>query len=620
MNRFYRFAGGLLLISTTAIAQTQTKTQMPLMQRVKPTTDAVAHNFIGSRDGVEPIWSDDFSDPTTWELSTWQGAPQLNWQIGVGLENTGGFPTAPVQSTTADNGYAMLDSDGFANQSLVEKSMMTTVNPIDLSNVDRVVLQFESFYRKWTYEECYIVVSTTNDDWPDLTPDTDISSLPNVFYAWPGMEVQAVINNPTLVRINISEVAGGQEQVWIRFHWTGTYGYSWFVDDVAIIEQPENDVVMNYSFLSHTGTGEEYGRIPQNQLNDFMQVGGEFYNFGFGDQTDVEMVLELFDENDVLVFDAVFSESLMATTDTVMAEEFVEIPTLESGLYRSVATVASNEESSDGVFFGNNSFLRNFEVSERYYSVDGLGIHPEENQAIGSIGSNSFEDAPDGLMVMAYYEVVQDLDVYGIEFLTTATSTELGCAVIASLHDSTDIRNQTVTNAIYQGDIYDLTEADIANGFTRILFPEVQTLAAGGYYAALELFSGSGEAHIRVLNDLTVPQPALASMIYIPDDQVYTNGNAIAVRLITDQTLSIADRGMLSGVNVFPNPTNGVLNISLPTAEPHSVEVFDLMGRNASTSVVNGNGIIDMTGMVPGVYMVRVSNGEAFIVQRVVVQ
>jgi hypothetical protein len=392
------------------------------------------------------------------------------------------------------------------------------------------------------------------------------------------------------------------------------------VDDVAIIEQPENDVVMNYSFLSHTGTGEEYGRIPQSQLNDFMQVGGEFYNFGYGDQTNVEMVLELFDENDVLVFDAVFSESLMATTDTVMAEEFVEIPVLEPGLYRSVATVASTEESSDGVFFGNNTFLRNFEVSERYYSVDGLGIHPEENQAIGSIGSNSFEDAEDGLMVMAYYEVVQDLDVYGIEFLTTATSTELGCAVIVSLHDSTDIRNQTVTNAIYQGDIYDLTEADIANGFTRILFPEVQTLAAGGYYAAVELFSANGESHIRILNDLSVPQPALASMIYIPDDQVYTNGNAIAVRLITDQTLSIADRGMLSGVNVFPNPTNGVLNITLPSAEPHSVEVFDLMGRNASTSVINGNGTIDMTGMVPGVYMVRVSNGEAFTVQRVVVQ
>lgn len=617
MKKIYCFVAGMMLASTGTMAQT--KTQMPLNQRVKATKDAGSHSFNAHRDGVTPIWADDFSNPGNWELSTWQGAPNLNWQIGIGLENSGSFQTAPVQSTTAGNGYAMLDSDGFANQSLVEKSMMTTANPIDLSEVERVVLQFESFYRKWTYEECYIVVSTTNDDWPDLTPDTDISNLPNVFYAWPEMEVQAVISNPTLVRINISEAAGGQEQVWIRFHWTGTYGYSWFVDDVAIIEQPENDVVLNYSFLSHTGTGEEYGRIPASQLNDFMQVGGEFYNFGFGVQTALSLEMEVFNESDEVVFGASFSEPTLATEEALMLEDFIDIPSLAPGLYRGVSTVTSNEET-DGLFFSNNTYLRNFHVSEQYYSVDGLGVHPEGYQAIGSIGSNSFDDGADGLMVMAYYEVIEDLDVYGIEFLTTATTTELGCAVIVSLHDSTDIRNQTVTNAIWQSDIYDLTEQDIENGFTRILFPSVQNLGPGGYYAAVELFSANGESHIRILNDLSVPQPAFMSMIYIPDDQVYTNGNAVAVRLITDQTLSVADGMTLSGVNLYPNPTADMLHITVPSAERHTVEVFNLMGSNVSTSVLYGNGTIDMSSMVPGVYVVRVSNGDAFTVQRVIVQ
>jgi len=485
--------------------------------------------------------------------------------------------------------------------------------------VERVVIQFESFYRKWNNEECYLVVSTTNDDWPDLTPSTDISNMPNVFHVWPGMAQQEVISNPTLVRINITGAAAGHEQVWIRFHWTGTYGYSWFVDDVALIEQPENDIEVRYSFLSHTGTGEEYGRIPANQLNDFMWMGSEFYNFGYGTQTGVKLEMEVFNESNEVVFGAVFNEPSIPTEEAVSMEDFVNIPALAPGLYRSVATVTSAEET-EGPFFGNNTHLRNFSVNEQYYSIDGLGIHPEGYQAVGSIGSNSFEDGEDGLMVMAYYELIEELDVYGIEFLTTTNSTELGCAVIVSLHDSTDIRNQTVTNAIWQGDIYDLTEQDIENGFTRILFPSVQNLGPGGYYAAVELFSANGESHIRILNDLSVPQPALASMIYIPDDQVYTNGNAIAVRLITDQTLSITESRALSGVNVFPNPTNGVLNISLPSAVRHSVEVFDLMGRNAGTSVLYGNGIIDMTGMVPGVYMVRVSNADAFTVKRVVVQ
>ena len=38
----------------------------------------------------------------------------------------------------------------------------------------------------------------------------------------------------TTRKVNISESAGGQSQVWVRFNWTGTWGYSWFIDRVCI--------------------------------------------------------------------------------------------------------------------------------------------------------------------------------------------------------------------------------------------------------------------------------------------------------------------------------------------------------------------------------------------------
>ena len=31
-------------------------------------------------------------------------------------------------------------------------------------------------------------------------------------------------------------IAANESQVWVRFHWTGTWGYAWFVDDVSIVE------------------------------------------------------------------------------------------------------------------------------------------------------------------------------------------------------------------------------------------------------------------------------------------------------------------------------------------------------------------------------------------------
>ena len=596
----------------------QTKTQEPFRHRTKQSLDEVSHNYQGNRGGVTPLWSDDFSNASNWSLGYAPGAPALNWQIGIGLQNTGTVPTLPIESTTADNGYAMLDSDGFGNQSLVESSTMTTADPIDLSAVQNVVLQFESYYRKWNAEECYVVISTNNTDWPALNPTSDISALPNVFKVWPGMAVQAVISNPTLVRINISAAAGGQSQVWVRFHWTGTYGYSWFIDDAAIIEQPANDVVLNSSFLSHTGNGEEYGRVPASQLNPTMLVGGDVLNFGYEDQNNVQLNVEVLNDLDEIAFSFAGSQVVLAAGDTVQIQDGISIPALANGLYRSIASVTSDEEQ-DGLFFSNNGALRNFEVTDEKYSLDGIGIHPEGSQALGSIGTNSFTDAADGLMIFTYYEVVEDLDVYGIEILLTAASVP-GGAIIAALHDTSNVLAvpADVTSAFAETEIFDVTQADIDAGFMQITFANPVTLSSGGYYAGVEMFSNDSTANFRILNDLTVPQPGNASMIYIPNDAVYTNGNAVAIRLMLQDPNGITDNQALQGVSLYPNPSNGIVNIRTTQTERYIVEVFNVLGENVLTTAIVGTNSIDLSNSTAGVYMVRVSSANATMSQRVI--
>ena len=79
--------------------------------------------------------------------------------------------------------------------------------------------------------------------------------------------------NPTTTRVNISEAAGGQSQVWIRFNWTGTWGYAWFIDNVCIAQQPADDITLSYGVVTHNGTSEEYGRVPKDQIGDDITVG-----------------------------------------------------------------------------------------------------------------------------------------------------------------------------------------------------------------------------------------------------------------------------------------------------------------------------------------------------------
>jgi hypothetical protein len=599
----------------------QNKTQVPLSQKVKPMLDGQAAPMLQQRGGGGAIWTDDFSDPSTWVLGVAPGAPNLNWQIGIGLENTGDFPTPSVQSTTAANGYAMLDSDGFGNQNLVESSHMTTASPIDLSGIDNVVIEFESFYRKWTYEECYLVISTNNTDWPALDPDTDISGLPNVFYVWPGMAVQEVISNPTLVRINITEAAGNQPQVWVRFHWTGTYGYSWFVDDVAVREQPAHDMVLDYGFLSHTGEGEEYGRIPGNQLGSQMLVGGSFLNFGYEDQTNIQMVMEVRNSSDVVVFNANFNVPALASGQSTEVEQSVTLPNLPNDLYTATFTVTSADEQ-DGPNFGNNIYLRTFEVTDLRYSLDGLGNHPPGYQTLGSLGTNSFVDgaAADGFMMLVYYEVIAPLTVYGIEFAITSTSVP-DAGLVVNLHDAGDILGTPteVGLPLASNDvIHSLTQAEVDAGVVVLLFTGPITLQPGEYYAGVEMYSNGNQNDVRILNDLSVPQPSLASLIYLPNDDVYTNGNAAAIRLITDPTISIEELDDLAGISVFPNPSNGILNIRSEAFDVYAVEVIDALGHLVHVTRINGNGVLDLSDLSQGVYAVRISNGAASTVKRVV--
>ena len=271
MKKIYTIALAFAMFSTGSFAQSgaESKTAKQEEKSFITTNDAypsIKKEKKQQKDLQVDIWTDDFSDPDTWVLGN-DGICTLNWEIGVGLENQGTYPTGPILSTTADNGYAMLDSDYYGeNNSDDEDAWFTNEIAIDLTDYENVILEFESLFRSYNNNACYVVISTTNTDWPDLFVGYDADADPNVWHMFPDVTTNESTTNPITSRINISDVAGGESEVWIRFNWTGVYGYSWFVDDVKVIELPDNDVRLDYGVISHNATGDEYGRVPVSQL------------------------------------------------------------------------------------------------------------------------------------------------------------------------------------------------------------------------------------------------------------------------------------------------------------------------------------------------------------------
>ena len=84
--------------------------------------------------------------------------------------------------------------------------------------------------------------------------------------------------------------------MWVRFRWVGTWGYSWEIDDINIVDIEENDTRID-GYLSYTNyfqTGVyENGAWAQSQLLDTLFAGAKVYNFGYGTQENVVLDIEV---------------------------------------------------------------------------------------------------------------------------------------------------------------------------------------------------------------------------------------------------------------------------------------------------------------------------------------
>ncbi len=559
------------------------------------------------------LWSNTFGTPSDWVIAN-DGSTTLNWQIGI-VSNTGGYPTADIASTTAADGWAMIDSDAHEG-STPEDCWLTNANGIDLTGFPSAVVQFENNYRRWD-SQCYLVVGigdgAGNVTWPDLAVGTDISMMNNVFDVFPNyVNNNDESSNPELIQINISSALAGQplDDIYIRFNWTGTWGYTWFVDDISIVEQPADDIQILSSWFAGTNNeGFEYGRTPLNHLDTDWTVGSEVLNFGVNDQTNIDL------DVDFGLFSSNVTEPTLASGATVIMES-TESPILALGVYDGTYTAVSDGETT-GSDFWNNTFLRSFEVTTNMYSQDGIGVHPASELALSALGSGSFTGVTDGLVLASMYHFKTADQVAGLRVML-ANGTVEGGEILGSFKDTAAFWQNDMTS-MFSTNLTLVTAQDVTNGYIDLMFSSPVTLNPGAYYAAIELYSNGDINTIRVLDDETVPQPSFASAIFIPSDQSWTNGTAFGIRMLMDDVVGV-DENMLTGVSVYPNPSAGVINVTNENNATNAIEVHDMLGKVVFTSTVSTSTTIDLSGNGTGVYIVKVSNENGTMVERVVIK
>lgn len=627
----------LALIACSSVAASAQIKQSPAAvgkEALRNVPTVTPSNWNANR---EVIWSNDISNCEDWLIQNANDDAGLTDYIG-GINFVCGTaaPAGPaaiaaIASTTADNGFLMIDSDEFGGSApgvWTENCWVQTANGISVAGQTNLSLSFQTFYRMWDNgssdgnEYCLVEISTDGVTWPDpTTSEVADNTTPGTYRyeLWPNMETQDPVNNPTIKVFNISNaLENSPEQIWIRFRWKGYWGYAWMIDDVSIFTTPNNDLTVGKVWVGDIIEDYEYRVTPASQAGQ-VKYGAEVANFG--DQT-IEATVS-FDVDGTIydvpfTFEASTEYGYEATSDTVWTD-LIDLQTT-IGTYNVTVTVPDDEDVSGNTgssYYDITEFIYGQNTDEdliqRTFNDDsdvafGTTYGMNNDGQIGAVNI-MFGDASDaGILAQVFvYRVltsIQDLEYVG-------SSTEF-----------------TVSQ--------DMLDAGANGEYTVIGLWEsgaVDVTAGETYVAEVRKYESTDRLYVAANQD----DDDFGTVCYGP----FGTGDAVnwfigwsftpAVRLNMDPTSAVAENTITDadlGVSIYPNPAtdNTYINVNLLNSNRVNVVVRDITGRlvaNQNFGLLQAGNTrltLDVNNYPAGIYSVSVEAGNSIVTEQIVVR
>jgi hypothetical protein len=621
------------------------------------------------------IFSDDFSNPSNWVIDHDQTACSLDWELGT-PSCQGSFPINTIVSTTASNGYAMIDSDfygGATGGTEMEDCWLTMAQPVDLNGYPNIIVQFEAQYQSYNNEKAYIVVGvgdgSGNVIWPDLEASTNISAMNNVFEAFPGYANGDATTNPELMIVDISTALVGLSTVeladiYIRFHWTGTWGYAWFVDDFAIAETPDNAIVASseviggfwIDYANYTGAGLneiyglDYSHTPLSQLS----------NHPFSFEASVKNT-GLSVQHTVLKYDVTGAGSASGVSSTIVLNPqedslFAAMPTFGDantaiGSY-SVDIYAAADSAGAGVTITTlPAETTPFEVTNYIYGKDLGSLNPGWYRVGGPVTQNH---------LTTRYEMYANEQLYSLRIFISGRSA-IGAEIKAIIYESDSTATDDV--AFYdESDKYTITAQDTGKWVDIPFLSPISLLNGYAYDCGIVGFQNptdssfigtSGKSmyngeHLSFdelgLSSQSAGQPTwyyttstpMIRMNFDPASSTPQSFDCVGTSCVdpgtgagTYSSFSICQNtcnpnGLeekRSNISIYPNPSNGIFVIELDGTTKYDLTIYNVLGQTVFSTFTNTIlTTIDLSSFDKGVYTVELKNKNAIYIEKVIVE
>jgi hypothetical protein len=87
----------------------------------------------------------------------------------------------------------------------------------------------------------------------------------------------------------------------------------------------------------------------------------------------------------------------------------------------------------------------------------------------------------------------------------------------------------------------------------------------------------------------------------------YGHGESVSFKL--EVPLGLSQANAISSIKVYPNPSNGLFTVEVPSGYSPNYGVYNLLGQQVTAgSIANGNGAVNLNGAACGVYLLKVAD------------
>jgi len=591
---------------------------------------------ISSLRGDDVLWSDDFSDESTW-IFTDDSPEPYGWVI---TDDPEAIPEAaaelfPFASTTAENGYAMIDSDGSpwsADGAGRIQAEITTATPIDLSGKENVLLRFQHNYRWWQDTRGVRVSPDNGDTWIEYEI-TDNDGFPN----------EQNSGNPEIETIDISDAVGDAAEVLVQFYYDDNnfWGWYWAVDDVEILRLPDNDLAMDDAFYPPLSYATPAAHLPVDSFGFSCIIR----NAGARDRSEVQITVSIINTaEDVVEYqDAVVVNSLLRGADSLVVFDNLYRPELEPGLYAINYHVEvpgepdfspeDNEisylfEVTEDLFAKNDPSLNNFtggitNEDDTWFWGNLYYISPEVDEMGRSLMSIDLafvptEDDFEGENAILYIlEYVQDGPIMTYGDLNANSELPPNIHPEFNAVGAYIITSQMMEDA-GAGQVFSISGDEFADPNSFIPLEEQLVMNPGKLYAAVVQHEGDG---LRMPFTRDVNYGTGVGLLYADNangqKQYFSGYINISGPIVRMRTGLISSTNEVVGeeltpLHVFPNPAYDRVNIEFDNAQGEELylDFVDMQGRSVRQTKLNSgqNTMIqeDLNTFQSGQYIIRI--------------